>query len=59
MKLHFSKEWLRQKIEDEPDGMEAEAGSAFPIPIRQQKTPCGECHLKSGEACDVCGAVGN
>ena len=24
--------------------------------IRQQKTPCGECHLQPGERCDVCGA---
>src|SRR5688572_18786092 len=21
-----------------------------------QKTPCGECHLKPGETCDICGA---
>lgn len=20
------------------------------------KTPCGECHLKPGETCDICGA---
>ena len=25
--------------------------------IRQQKTPCGECHLRPGERCDVCGAL--
>lgn len=25
--------------------------------IRQQKTPCGECHLQPGERCDVCGAL--
>ncbi len=24
--------------------------------IRQQTTPCGECHLRPGERCDVCGA---
>lgn len=23
----------------------------------QQKTPCGECHLKPCEICDICGAV--
>lgn len=25
---------------------------------RAGKTPCGECHLKRGETCDICGAVG-
>ncbi len=24
--------------------------------IRQQTTPCGECHLQPGERCDACGA---
>ena len=24
---------------------------------RQQKTPCGECHLQPGARCDICGAV--
>ena len=28
-----------------------------PWPIRQQATPCGECHLQPGERCDVCGAI--
>ena len=46
-------------VSEPPDGMDIEAGSPFPIPIRQQKTPCGECHLKPGEKCDVCGAVAN
>jgi len=22
-----------------------------------RKRPCGECHLKPGETCDICGAV--
>lgn len=26
------------------------------IAARKQDTPCGECHLKPGEVCDVCGA---
>jgi len=30
----------------------------FPQPRRQDgKPPCGECHLKPGETCDICGAV--
>lgn len=28
----------------------------FPRPKRQ-KTPCGECHIQSGETCDICGAT--
>jgi len=24
---------------------------------RQQKEPCGECHLQHGERCDICGAI--
>jgi len=29
----------------------------FPQPRRNDgKTPCGECHLRSGETCDICGA---
>jgi len=26
--------------------------------IRQQTTPCGECHIQPGDRCDICGAVG-
>lgn len=25
--------------------------------VGEQMNPCGECHLKPGETCDVCGAV--
>lgn len=28
----------------------------FPSPERQSK-PCGECHLRDGERCDICGAL--
>lgn len=29
----------------------------FPQPQRRDgKEPCGECHLKPGETCDICGA---
>lgn len=32
--------------------------SEFPKPERRDgKAPCGECHLKDGETCDICGAV--
>jgi len=24
---------------------------------RGSKEPCGECHLKPGEICDICGAI--
>lgn len=32
--------------------------SDFPIPIlsRIGKPPCGECHLRPGETCNICGA---
>src|SRR4029079_19673162 len=34
-------------------------GEAFPRPRRNDGgTPCVECHLKPGETCDVCGAIG-
>ena len=30
----------------------------FPQPVRNPGgKPCGECHLREGEACDICGAV--
>jgi hypothetical protein len=37
---------------------EAEIARKFKEAIapRQQKTPCGECHLRSGERCNICGA---
>ena len=25
---------------------------------RKSKRPCGECHLQSGEVCDICGSTG-
>lgn len=28
----------------------------IPKDARKDKPPCGECHLKIGETCDVCGA---
>lgn len=34
---------------DEPD---------FPQPVRRDgQAPCGECRLKTGETCDICGAM--
>lgn len=27
--------------------------------VRGAKQPCGECHLQSGEVCDICGAAKN
>lgn len=29
------------------------------VPIRRRdgRAPCGECHLQSGEVCDICGAI--
>lgn len=29
----------------------------IPKDARKGKPPCGECHLKIGERCDICGAV--
>jgi len=30
----------------------------FPQPRRKDgETPCGECHLRPGETCDICGAI--
>ena len=30
----------------------------FPKPERKDgREPCGECHLRAGEACDICGAI--
>ena len=29
----------------------------IPKDARKGKPPCGECHLKIGETCDICGAV--
>lgn len=32
-------------------------GKTFPQPSRQDgKQPCGECRLRQGETCDICGA---
>lgn len=28
----------------------------IPKDARKGKPPCGECHLKDGETCDICGA---
>ena len=31
----------------------------FPAPGRKDgEAPCGECRLKPGETCDICGAIG-
>jgi hypothetical protein len=31
----------------------------FPQPRRNDGgAPCGECHIKPGEVCDICGAIG-
>lgn len=29
----------------------------IPKDARKGKPPCGECHLRIGETCDICGAV--
>lgn len=57
---------------EEADKLGAEAAPARPVlqPVkvgcdaealaledRRQDTPCGECHLKAGEVCDICGAT--
>ena len=35
----------------------AQVGAPFPQPSRNDGgVPCGECHLRAGETCDVCGA---
>lgn len=39
MKLIFSNDWLRQKIDEEPDGLEVEARS----PITDCEDGCEEC----------------
>jgi hypothetical protein len=28
----------------------------IPKDARKGKEPCGECHIRSGETCDICGA---
>lgn len=28
----------------------------LPKDARKHKMPCGECHLREGETCDICGA---
>lgn len=28
----------------------------IPKDARVDKPPCGECHLRAGETCDICGA---
>jgi hypothetical protein len=36
----------------------AKAASSFPQPAwNPGGKPCGECHLRDGETCDICGAV--
>jgi hypothetical protein len=30
---------------------------APPLALSAPKPPCGECHLRPGEVCDVCGAA--
>jgi len=43
-------EAIAHPVADKPD--------AFPQPRRKDgEEPCGECHLQSGETCDICGAV--
>lgn len=45
---------IRAAIIDAP----VKIGEPFPQPDRNRagKEPCGECHLRPGEICDVCGA---
>ena len=40
------------------DAVRAMDGERFPQPGRKDgEMPCGECHLKPGETCDICGAT--
>ena len=48
------------QVVDEQDGVEIVDGRGEPFPKpgrRDGKDPCGECHLKPGETCDICGAA--
>jgi hypothetical protein len=45
----FIGEWLEQQ--------EHKVDTHFPKPKQNPNgPPCGECHLKQGETCDICGA---
>jgi hypothetical protein len=36
----------------------ADPEATFPKPLRNDGgEPCGECHIKAGETCDICGAT--
>lgn len=49
---------LRVHVAARPAAPEAQGAETFPKPRRKDgEPPCGECHLRPGETCDICGAV--
>ncbi|MUO84849.1 hypothetical protein [Agrobacterium vitis] len=47
------------RLRDEKRDMAKKARSPlFPIRRKDGEEPCGECHIKPGETCDICGAKG-
>lgn len=58
VRLHVKAEalrWVLREIEALPP---VGVGEGFPQPQRRDgKPPCGECHLRPGETCDICGAT--
>lgn len=45
-----------KRLKIEVEEIKLKGGKTLFLP-KQQKNPCGECHLHENETCDICGAM--